>query len=939
MEHGAEVAHQAAEHAVSSGQLGLLFLIVSLVIGAATRYFLRKTKLPYTVALLLIGLGLGVAERNHLLVGEGVLGQFGTAINMASTIDPHFILFVFLPTLIFEAAFGMDVHVFKRSITNVILLAVPGLLLSTAILGGISMLFPYNWNWSVALMFGALLSATDPVAVVALLKELGASKKLATLIEGESLLNDGTAIVVFMVFLSAVTAVGGDSGFMSVLANFSWVAFGGTILGLIIAGLTIWWLRHVFNDALVEITLTVAAAYLTFYVSESFLHVSGVLALVALGLLLAGIGRTRISPEVEAFLHNFWEMTAYFANTLIFILVGVVIAEQAQAGSVHDWLLLGVLYLGIHVARAIVIGALYPMMRHSGYGLPKNEAIVLWWGGLRGAVGLALGLLVSQNALIPEEIRGQILFHTAGIVVLTLLINGTTTGTLIKMLGMQKVTAAKALLLDNAIKVLREDTEQTFLLLKDNKFLSGADWERVREYMPRRKTPKEKGEVSEVKEMDILTESRRRILEAQKRSYWRQFEEGVLGQGAVRRLTEAVNIALDRDDEGSLDDWKELEHLWQFPAILTKLQSFPVIGKMVRRTLYDRLAFGYDIARGYVVAHEEISETLESIIHDDAVAMNLQVEMNYNRGIALGAIKKLRETFPEITMAIETKTAARLILNHERNSIKKMYEGGMLNEIEKERLVAAVERRMKRIFNTPPSIELPDSREVLKQISWLNGIDESAFKKIWEAAKEEMITQGTQLIAKGETGDHLIIVVRGTVRVIYGKDLSDILGPGSTLGELAFLTAGTHVATAQAETTVQILKIAAQDLRKLIHEIPVIGEKLWHLAGMHAAESILRPQEPYRFWGQVRLKRWLLGGKVTAPPTGRLQQVKDTVVLLSGKAALQENGVQVQEIRPISILKNAAVAFEEDAHVFLCPPLKMEAHDMRSAQNLNADIS
>jgi len=933
MEHGAQAVNHAAEHAVSSGQLGLLFLILSLVIGAATRHFLRRTKIPYTVALLLIGLGLGVAERNHLLAGKGVLGEIGLAIQMASNIDPHFILFVFLPTLIFEAAFAMDVHVFKRSITNVILLAVPGLLIGTAIMGSISMLFPYNWNWSVALMFGALLSATDPVAVVALLKELGASKKLATLIEGESLLNDGTAIVIFMVFLSAVTQTGGASSLAGVLGNFSWVAFGGIILGFMIAGLTIWWLRHVFNDALVEITLTVAAAYLAFYVSESFLHVSGVLALVALGLLLAGIGRTRISPEVEKFLHSFWEMTAYFANTLIFILVGVVVAEQAKVGSLNDWLLLGVLYVGIHLARAIVIGALYPLMRRTGYGLPKKEAIVLWWGGLRGAVGLALGLLVAQDSLIPEDIRGQVLFHTAGIVVLTLLINGTTTGTLIKMLGMQKVTAAKALLLDNAIKVLREDTEQTFLLLKDNKFLSGADWERVREYMPRRKTPKEKGEVTEVKENDILSESRRRILEAQKRSYWKQFEDGVLGQGAVRRLTEAVNIALDRDDEGNLDDWKELEHLWQFPAILTKIQSFPVIGKMVRRTLYDRLAFGYDIARGYVVAHEEISEILESIVNDDNVAMDLQIELNFNRGIALGAIKKLRETFPEITIAIETKTAARLILNHERNSIKKMYEGGMLNEVEKQRLVGAVERRMKRIFNTPPSIQLPDSREVLKQISWLHGIDEAAFKKIWSAAKEEMITQGTKLITKGGPGEHILVIVRGTVRVVYGKDLSDIIGPGSTLGELAILTAGTHVTDARAETTVQILKIAASDLRKIIHEIPVIGEKLWRMAGMHAAESILRPQAPYRFWGQVRLKRWLLSGKVIVPPAGRLQQVKGTVVLLSGKASIQENGVQVQEIRPISILRNAAVMFEQDAHVFLCPPQKTTTTEMLAMKN------
>ncbi len=918
--HGQVVQH--AEHAVSSGQLGLLFLIIALVLGAATRYFLRKTPVPYTVALLVIGLGLGLLERNQWLKGEGILGEIGAAIHMASQIDPHFILFVFLPTLIFEAAFAMDVHVFKRSITNVVLLAVPGLLIGTAILGGMSMFFPYNWDWTVALMFGALLSATDPVAVVALLKELGASKKLATLIEGESLLNDGTAIVIFMVFLSAVTASGQMGSVGSVFGDFSWVAFGGILLGLIIAAVTIWWLRHVFNDALVEITLTVAAAYLVFYVAESFLHVSGVLALVALGLLLAGVGRTRISPEVEGFLHQFWEMTAYLANTLIFILVGVVIAERAAVGTLQDWMILGILYIGIHVARAVVIALLYPILRKSGYGLPVKEAIVVWWGGLRGAVGLALGLLVAQNTLIPEEIRGQILFHCAGIVTLTLLINGTTTRNLIKALGMQKVAAAKALMLDNAIKFIREDADKNYAVLRENKFLSGADWERVRGYMPRRKTPKEKGEVTKVEEVDLATEARRRILEAQKRSYWHQFEEGILGQGAVRRLSEAVNISLDHELDVELNDWKELEHFWQFPVILTKLQRFPLIGKMVRKSLYDRLAFGYDIARGYVVAVEEIAENIENIAHDENVAIDLQVELHLNRGIALGAIKKLRETFPEIAVAIETKTAARLMLNHERNSIRKLQGSGVLNEVEASRLCGAVERRMKKIFETPPAIDLPEPRDMLREIQWLSGLGESILKKIWSISKEEIVAEGDELFKKHGLGESVLIIVRGTVRLSYEKDIADYAGTGATLGELALLSSESYSFDAVADSNVQLLKLPAEELKKIFAEHPEIHEKLWHAAGARAAESKLRALEPFKQWGQTRLKRWLMNGTVVRPPKDRLQMVKGTIVLLSGKASrFDEHGTK-EGFEPISVLRSAKVFFEENSVVFLCPAIK-----------------
>lgn len=928
MEHNSEQVVQHAEHAISSGQLGLLFLILALVIGAATRFFLRKTPIPYTVALLVTGLGLGLFERNEWLSGHGFLGEIGMAIDMASQIDPHFILFVFLPTLIFEAAFDMDVHVFKRSITNVVLLAVPGLLIGTVVLGGISILFPYNWNWYVALMFGALLSATDPVAVVALLKELGASKKLATLIEGESLLNDGTAIVVFMVFLSAVTASGEMGSAQSILGDFSWVSFGGIVLGLIIAAVTIWWLRHVFNDALVEITLTVAAAYLVFYIAESFLHVSGVLALVALGLLLAGVGRTRISPEVEGFLHRFWEMTAYLANTLIFILVGVVISERASVGTLDDWIILGILYVSIHVARALVIAALYPFLRKSGYGLPVKEAIVLWWGGLRGAVGLALGLLVAQDVLIPEDIRGQVLFHCAGIVTLTLLINGTTTRTLIRALGMQKVAAAKALMLDNAIKFIREDADKNYAILRENKFLSGADWERVRGYMPRRKTPKEKGEVTEVADTDLASEARRRILEAQKRSYWHQFEEGILGQGAVRRLSEAVNIALDNELEVELNDWKELEHFWQFPSLLTKLQRYPIFGKMVRKSLYDRLAFGYDIARGYVVAIEEISENIENIAQDENVAIDLGVELNFNRGIALGAIKKLRETFPEIAVAIETKTAARLMLNYERNSINKLKGSGVLNEVEASRLSGAVERRMKKIFETPPAIDLPEPRDMLKEIHWLRGLDSEIFRKVWSVSKEEIIPEGEALFKKETPYDSVMIVVRGTVRITYDKDVVDYAGAGATLGELALLSTKPILFDAYAESNVQVLKLPGAELKKVCKEHPEIREKLWHMAGVRAAESKLRTMMPYRNWSHSHLKRWLLNGKVIWPPKDRLQLVKGTIVLLSGVASQFDESGAKHDFEPISVIRATKVFFEENAVVFLCPAFKQNGDNI-----------
>ena len=211
-EHGEAQAEEHGEGSHGSDMTPLFFVILALNIGAATRHFLRKSPLPYTVTLLLIGLGFGAATRMGWLETWSIgslhmnVDFLGKAVEWAGHIDPHVILYVFLPTLIFEAAFAMDVHTFRKSVGNASILAIPGIIIALLLTGalaiglGLAGIGLTGWGWPMALMFGAVVSATDPVAVVSLLKELGASKKLGTLIEGESLLNDGTAIVIFMVF-------------------------------------------------------------------------------------------------------------------------------------------------------------------------------------------------------------------------------------------------------------------------------------------------------------------------------------------------------------------------------------------------------------------------------------------------------------------------------------------------------------------------------------------------------------------------------------------------------------------------------------------------------------------------------------------------------------------------------------------------------------------
>jgi len=270
-----------------------------------------------------------------------------------------------------------------KNLLPILTLAIPGLLISTAAVGFL-MYFFLALPLGVSLLFGALISATDPVAVIALFKELGAPKRLTILVEGESLLNDGTALVLFRVILgvvllgefSAETLVHG-------LVEFLWVFIGGVGVGIFLGVLFAKIIQMVENDHLVEITLTVILAISAFLLSEHLLEVSGVMATVAAGLTMGSYGRTKISPSVHRERVSFWEYFAFICKSLIFLLVGLSVDFSLFVD--HS----GAIFFGafaVVVARALVVCILFPLMGRFKTVEPVSRAFqaIIFWGGLRG---------------------------------------------------------------------------------------------------------------------------------------------------------------------------------------------------------------------------------------------------------------------------------------------------------------------------------------------------------------------------------------------------------------------------------------------------------------------------------------------------------------------------------------------------------------------------
>lgn len=667
----------------------LVFTVGALLLGALVKTATRNSKLPYTVVLLLIGIALASMDR---------AGWFGTGImdgmfHQVGTIEPHLILFLFLPILIFESAYSMEPHLFFRIAPQIALLAVAGLIISM-LLSALAVSWLLGWGIGAALLFGALISATDPIAVVALLKEKSSRKRLETLIEGESLLNDGTAIVFFSLFYGFALGSTAQIEPLGVIGEFIWVVSAGLLIGAGIGWLVLSLIGKLFNQPLTEITLSVAAAYLTFITAEE-LHVSGVVALVALALMFSTIGRMRVSPEVSHFLHQFWEMMAYLANTLIFLIVGIVIALHITLDSPYLWLVLGILYIVLTAIRAASVWTLMPLLTRVGIGIDHKKATVLVWGGLRGAVSLSLALSLAQDSNIPEPLRDQILFLTAGIVVLTIVINGSTMESLLRLLQLDKLPSAKEASVQKARQSLESKMKKYVKRLADNPFFSMVDTETFEKFIIKQDKNAPSLGTGTLMEEDEEVAFMRRLLEIERSDYWRQFEEGHIGRQAAFELSRTVEQALD--NKPLIAPRRELENIFSIPAPPEWVQHVPMMGTSVEEWLFTRLSLGYDIARGFVEAQEEMRKHIARLCPNDKAEQNAQSMIDQNCTRAFAFTRHVGKHYPALVASLQSHSARRLLLNHKRSLIWKMQHNGVLEEAEAQHLIEEIENEMVRM--------------------------------------------------------------------------------------------------------------------------------------------------------------------------------------------------------------------------------------------------
>lgn len=378
------------------------FLFVAAIVAMVA----RRIKIPYTVGLVIAGLGLAFFP-------------FSTQIELSKDL----IFLIFLPALVFEAAFYIRWQALKEDFLVVVTLSTVGVLLSATITAA-AMHYVIGWAWPLALIFGILISATDPVAVIATFKETGVQGRLKLLVEAESLCNDSTVAVGFGI---AVTfAMGQGINLSDTVSLLAFSIGGGILCGVAIAG-GLLLVAGQTEDPLVEITLTTVAAYGSFLLAENF-HCSGVLATVTAGLMVGNLGTLgSISEQGRVSVESFWEYAAFVANSLVFILIGV--QESHENFGLFLFPILIAIAIGL-MGRALAIYPLCALFSRSDLRVKVTHQHALFWGGLRGALALALALGLPSD--LPH--RSDIITVTFGVVAFSVFVQGLTMKPMLKAL-------------------------------------------------------------------------------------------------------------------------------------------------------------------------------------------------------------------------------------------------------------------------------------------------------------------------------------------------------------------------------------------------------------------------------------------------------------------------------------------------------------------------
>jgi monovalent cation:H+ antiporter, CPA1 family len=791
-----------------------------LVIGVAEPLAARL-RLPYTVILASLGILIGAAAifflRTNLTdalnpVAEAILGL---------PIRSNVFLYVFLPTLLFQATLGMNLRRMLDDWVPILVLAVVAVVVATVSVG-------YALSWvsalplAACLLIGAIVSTTDPSAVVSIFRSISAPRRLARIIEGESLLNDAAAIALFGLFMGFVMLGMPDPSLGAALARFPLLIAGGALTGWLAARIAVWIMALFARHELAQISISVALPYLAYIGAEQSVGASGVIAVVAAGLTLNLTGPGRLPPVAWANLREVWGLLAHWAGALIFILAALLIPRLLEEVRLTDFALIGVVILAAIAARVVILFGLLPLLTllRASPAVERPYRVAILWGGLRGAVTLALALAVTESFRVPIEVKRLVGILATGFTLFTLIVQGTTLRSVIAWLGLDKLSvideALSRQVVAVALQTVREDVARTTENYDLTHDIVRSEAKRFGERLEG--AVKAAEDSAEILDRDRITLGLIALAGHERDTILIRVRERTISA----RMAEQVISEADRLIEGARTGGRSGYRRAALRSV--------AYGRAFRAAvvLHNRLGLSAPLVR-MTADRFELLLSQRLILRDLGAFIDGRIRRIHGRRVAdllhellsrriesvESALEGLRLQYPGYAEELERRFIRRTALRLEEREYATMREDGLIGAEVHTTLMQDLAARRAAAEKRPRLDIAPRRGELVRQFPLFADLDDAALKRLGRAFQTRYANAGDLLIRRESPAKRVFFIVSGAVE-LQTAGQTWRLGRGELFGQMAILLKKPRRAEVRAIAPSTLLVLDEERFRRLL---------------------------------------------------------------------------------------------------------------------------
>ncbi len=784
-------------------------------------------RLPYSVILAVIGILIAAAAIFFLRT------EFTDALNpvaeaiLGLPIRSNVFLYVFLPTLLFQATLGMNLRRMLDDWVPILVLAVVAVVVATLSVG-------YALSWAstlplaACLLIGAIVSTTDPSAVVSIFRSLSAPRRLARIIEGESLLNDAAAIALFGLFMGFVMLGLPDPALGDALGRFPVLIAGGALTGWVAAQLALSIMAIFGQFERAQISVSVALPYLAYIVAEQTIGASGVIAVVTAGLTMNLAGPGRLPPQAWAALREVWDLLAHWAGALIFVLAALLIPRLLEEVRVADFALVGVVILAAVAARAAILFLLLPLLtllRLSPAVEPRYRVAILW-GGLRGAVTLALALAVTESFRVPVEVKRVVGILATGFTLFTLVVQGTTLRHVIGWLGLDRLSridqALSRQVVAVALQTVREDVARTVENYDLSRDIVRSEAKDFGERLDRAVQTAE--DSADILDRDRITLGLIALAGHERDTILARMRERTISA----RLAEQVLSDSDRLIEGARTGGRNgyqraarrsVAYGRAFQASVSLHRRLRISTPLARMTA-DR----FELLLSQRLILRDLGAFIDGRIrriHGRRVAELLHELLSRRIEAAESALEGLRLQYPGYAEELERRFIRRTALRFEDREYTAMREDGLIGAEVYTTLMHDVAAR-RAASEMRPGLDIALQRaEFVPQLALFEGMDEAALKRLGKALQTVYVNAGKVILQKNGVADRVFFIASGAVE-LESAGQTWRLGRGEMFGQLAILTRRARRAEVRAIAPSTLLVLDEKRFRRLLARSPAL---------------------------------------------------------------------------------------------------------------------